>query len=236
MVKYLRCLVVVAFVFSVSGCIKNGTAPVYPPATAFFIIQASPNAPNTDIYINGSLSLPNTAYGVDTGYVFPDAGTYEFKIAETGKSSFYVTKSFALDSNTYYSIFFIDSVSKMKAVAVEDNFSVPAADSVQVRYLDFSPDLAYHAVKFSSTTTSDVLEQNGRYFNDQAISPYRADFTTLKAGIYNIDLSFIGSGTSFKTISNIELKGGKAYTIYLKGFNGGTGSQALDYAIIQHLL
>lgn len=236
MIKYLSCLAIVAFSFSVTGCLKGGITPVYPASTAFFVIQASPDAPSTDIYINGLLSLPNTAYGTDTGYVFPAPGAYEFKIAEAGKTSYYLTKSFNLDSNTYYSIFFIDSVSKMKAVAVEDNFSVPASDSVQVRYLDFSPDLAYHAVKFSSTTTTDILEENGRYFNDQVISPYRADFTTLKAGTYNIDLSFIGSGTPFKTISNIELKGGKAYTIYLKGFYGGTGTQGLNYGIIQHLL
>jgi Domain of unknown function (DUF4397) len=236
MINYLRCLVIIAFVFSVAGCIKSGSTPVYPASTAFYVIQASPNAPNTDIYINGGIALPNTAYGVDTGYVYPAPGAYEFKVAETGKTTYYLTKSFNLDSNIFYSIFFIDSVSKMKAVAVEDNFSIPATDSVQVRYLDFCPDLVYHSVKFINTTATDVFEQNGRYFNDQAISPYRADFTTLKAGIYNIELSLIGSGTPFKTISNIELKSRKAYTIYLKGFNGGTGSQALDYAIIQHLL
>jgi len=235
--KYLRCLAAfVLIAFSLTGCLKSTTPPGSAAFAAFYIIQASPDAPNTDIYINGGLSLPNTPYGTDTGYVYPEPGTYEFKIAETGKTSYYLTKSFNLDSNTFYSIFFIDSLSKMKAVAVEDNFSVPGTDSVQVRYLDFCPDLILHSVKFINIAASEVYEENGRFFNDQAVNTYRADFTTLKAGKYNIEFSLIGSGTPFKTISNFELKSGKAYTIYMKGFNSGTGTQALDHAVIQHLL
>ena len=236
MIKRLSFLLVVLSAVLLNGCLKDNSGPAAPSPAGMFIIQASPDAPNTDVYIAGQLSLQNIPYGTDTGYAYATPGNYEFKIAETGKTAFYVTQSFNLDTGVRYSIYFIDSVSKMKAVSVTDNFAVPIGDSVEIRYLDFCPDLQYHTIRFENTTTSDVFEQNGRSFNDQAIDKYRADFTTIKAGTYNIKLSLLGSGTPFKTISNVQLLGGKAYTIYLKGFYNGTGAQALDYAIIQHIL
>jgi hypothetical protein len=235
MIKRFSFLLAAFSALVLNSCTKNSSTPT-PLPTAFFVIQASPDAPNTDIYINSQLSLQNIPYGTDTGYAFAEPGVYEFKIAETGKTSYYITKAFTFDTAIYNSVFFIDSVNKMKAVAVEDNFKIPPIDSVQIRYLDFSPDLILHTVKFVHTTSSYVYEETGRSFNDQSTSAYRADFTTIKAGTYNIEFYLIGSGTPFKTISNIELSTRKAYTIYMKGFYNGAGTQALNHAVIQHLL
>ena len=96
--------------------------------------------------------------------------------------------------------------------------------------------MQYHTIRFENTTTSDVFEQNGRSFNDQVYDTYKADFTIIKAGTYNVKFFLLGSGTPFKTISNVPLLSGKAYTLYLKGFYNGAGTQAMDHAIIQHIL
>lgn len=235
MIKRLSFLLVALPVVMLNSCSKEGSGPAPSPA-GMFIIQASPNAPNTDIYINGQLSLQNIPYGTDTGYAYATPGSYQFIMAPTGTGTALITQSFNLDTGTRYSIYFIDSVSKLKAVSVVDNLAVPGGDSVGIRYLDFCPDLAYHTIRFENTTTSDVLEQNGRSFNDQSFDAYKADFTIIKAGTYNIKFFMLGSGTPFKTISNVPLLKGKEYTLYLKGFYNGTGAQALDHAIIQHIL
>ncbi|QEC66321.1 DUF4397 domain-containing protein [Panacibacter ginsenosidivorans] len=236
MIKRFSFLLVVLTAVLFSSCLKSNSGPAAPNPAGIFIVQASPNAPVTDIYINGQLSLPNITYGTDTGYAYGTPGPYELKIAEAGKTAYYVTKTFILDTGTLYSIYFIDSVSKMKAVAVADNFTIPDSDSVEVRYLDFCPDLTYHTIRFENTATSDVLELTGRSFNDQSYDSYKSDFTTIKGGTYNIKLFMLGSGTPFKTFENVQLLGSKAYTIYLKGFYNGTGTQAMGYGLIQHLL
>ena len=235
MIKRLNYLLVALSAVLLFSCSKNDTPP-QPLPTAFFVIQASPDAPNTDVYINSQLSLQNIPYGTDTGYAYALPGNYEFKVAETGKTTYYVTKAFNFDTAKLYSVYFIDSASRMKAVAVDDNFSTPNVDSVQIRYLDFSPNLIVHNVKFTNTTTSQVYEETGRSFNDQATNTDRQKFVTLKAGTYKVEFFLIGSGTPFKTIDALELKSQKAYTLYMKGFYNTVGTSGLNHAVIQHLL
>ena len=235
MIKRLNFFLVALSAVLLFSCSKNENTP-QPLPTAFFIVQASPDAPNTDIYINSQLSLQNIAYGVDTGYAYAYPGNFEFKVTQTNQTTAYVTKAFTFDTSKFYSVYFIDSASRMKAVSVADDFSVPAVDSVQVRYLDFSPNLIVHTVRFTNTTTNEVYEETGRFFNDQEANTYRQAFTTLKAGIYKVEFFLIGNGTPFKTIDSLELESQKAYTLYMKGFYNTVGTSGLNHAVIQHLL
>ena len=224
------------FNLALSSC-KLTDSSTTPPSAAFFVVHASPNAPNVDVILNGGVYVQNFAYGSDSGYFLVQPGTYNLKVAAPSGSSVYaIDANTTLEAGKYYSIFAIDSASKLKAAIVQDVLSIPGTDSVRVRFFQFSPDAPYLNAKFKNTVTTDSLQYSGRSFNDQGNSGTLTDFKTIKAGTYNLDLSTPGSGTPFQSFTNMVFISGKSYTVYLKGFYGATtGTQTLDKGIVENV-
>lgn len=229
MMKYLRSLFALLLVtLTFTACLKDSSSA--PPASAVLFTNASPNFSAFDLYVDGALSLYNIPYGTDTGYAAINPGTFKFDFTATGSTTALLTQSITFGSNIYYSIFVVDTLTKLKMVAVEDDFNTVTADSAQLRYFDFSPDAPFHTVTITNGT--DSIQYAIRSFNDQTTAT--TAFANLKSGTYSVKLSIPGSSTPFKTFDNIALTGGKIYTFYLKGLYNGTGSQSLGLGIIKH--
>jgi len=220
-------LVVVFF----SSCLKDDPPP--PAAGNIMITHASPNAPDLDMYVDAKLAAINISYGTDTGYLQINPGTFRIDFSQADSTRSLAYQTFTFESNKFYSMFVIDSLSKMKLVAMEDVFTAAVnTDSAQVRYLDFSPDAPFHSVTITNGT--DSLQYAIRGFNDQSANNGSTAFADLKSGTYDVKLSMPGSSTPFKVFSGIALTGGKRFTLYLKGFYNGTGTQAFGLGKIQH--
>ncbi|HRH50197.1 MAG TPA: DUF4397 domain-containing protein [Panacibacter sp.] len=218
-----------ALVLVVSSCKINNSNTTTPPVSSFAVVHASPDAPNLNVYANGGVVVQNFAYGSDTGYYVVQPGIYNIQMVSAATSAALVNQDVTIEPNKAYSIFAIDSLSKIKAVAVEDNFTVPSSDSVRIRFLHFSPNAPAVDILNGST----ILFSN-RNFNDQQTNAALAQFTTIAAGTYNLEVNLAGSSTSVLSLPNTVLQGGKVYTIYAKGFAGGLGTQALGVGTIIH--
>ena len=133
-----------------------------------------------------------------------------------------------LEADRNYSVFAIDSVSKIKAALVSDNLSVPAAGKAHVRFFHFSANAP--AVDIA-VTGGPVLFPN-RLFNDQSTNAAYVNFTPVDAGTYNLEVRAAGTNTVVLALPNITLTAGKIYTVFAKGFLGGAGAQALGAQII----
>jgi hypothetical protein len=75
---------------------------------------------------------------------------------------------------------------------------------------------------------------SSRAFNDQATNAGRSAFTPLDAGNYNLEVRLAGTNTVVLSLPNVALTAGKIYTVFAKGFVGGTGAQALGAQVIVH--
>lgn len=201
-----------------------------PPISSFGIVHASPDAGNVDVYVGGGAAAQNLAYGSDTGYFAVTPGTYTLQVAPTGTSNFVLSTNVSLSPGMTYSVFAIDSVSSIKAAVVEDNFTAPSTDSVRVRFLHFSPDAPAVDVAVAGGSTW----FSNRTFNDQSANPSYQSFTTIKAGVYNLEVKAAGTSTVVLPIPSITLEGGKVYTLYAKGFLAGTSTQALGVGTVVH--
>lgn len=209
-----------------------GDEPSPPPPTAFFLIHASPNAPAVDIYSDFGLYATDLTYGSDTGYFFTAPSSYELKVTPVGTTTVALSQTIEMEANRLYSIFVIDSVSKLKYAVVNDNLSTPGNDSAFVRFLHFSPNAPYSDAKIFNAT--DTLKYTGRAFNDQVADTTRFNFKQIKSGTYTLGMSVPGNSTNYAEFPGLNLQAGKTYTIYLKGFDGGTGAQALGAGTLQH--
>ncbi len=213
-----------------NSCKDDETPP--PPAgtdkAKVLITHASPNAPNVDLFVNGGSIATGVAFLANTGYKEVNAGATNIKVNATGTTTSAINADVTLVANKNYSVFAIDSLSKIKAAVVTDDLTAPAAGKAHVRFFHFSPNAP--SVDIKTGTGASLFA--ARTFNDQATTTANQAFTPVDTGTITIQVFPAGGTTSVLSIPNVSLSGGKIYTIYARGFLGGTGAQALGATII----
>jgi hypothetical protein len=202
---------------------------VMAPATArVMVVHASPNAPAVDLRVNNAVALSNVAYPANSNYSSIGAGSTNIKVSPTGTTNYVIDATVDLKSNMNYSVFAIDSVAKIKAAVVTDDLTAPAAGKAHVRFFHFSP----NAPAVDIAVTGGPVVFSNRMFNDQATNNALQNFTPLDAGTYNLEVRLAGTNTVVLSLPNLMLTAGKIYTVFAKGFVGGTGMQALGAQVI----
>ena len=188
------------------------------------VTHASPDAPAVDLLIDdvkiNSAPLP---YPANTGYLEAESGTRNIKVNVAGTTTTVINVNLPLEKDFNYSVFAIDSVSKISAIAFEDDLTSPAAGKAHVRFIHLSPNAP--AVDVAVASSGDVVFGDVSFKEGTAFSP-------LDAGTYNLDVRVAGTGTVALVLPAITLEAGKIYTVFAKGFLGGTGTQALVAEII----
>lgn len=199
-----------------------------PQQAQVMVVHASPNAPNVDVRVNNAVVLNNVAYPTNSAYLGVNAGAANFKISPTGTTTYVIDANVDLQADKAYSVFAIDSVSKIKAAVVSDNLATPASGKAHVRFFHFSP----NAPAVDIAVANGPVVFSNRSFNDQATNASRADFTPLDAGTYNLQVRLAGTNTTVLNLPGVTLTAGKIYTVFAKGFVGGTEARALGAQVI----
>ncbi len=213
---------VAVLAFSLTSC-KKEEAKEY---AKVMVTHASPDAPDVDLLVDGTkqnstaLTFPNS-----TAYLQVEAGTRNIKVNGAGSTSSVIDANidFAKDGN--YSIFAVDSFSKISAVVLEDDLTAPASGKAHVRFVHLSPDAP--AVDVAVQGASDVIFDNVSFKGNTAFTPLTADN-------YILEVRLDQNSAVVLTLPSITLEAGKIYTIFARGFAGATAgtNQALNYQII----
>ncbi len=187
------------------------------------VTHASPNAPGVDLLVDNSKQ--NTAalnFPSNTGYLQVEAGTRNIKVNVSGTSTTVINADLALSKDQNYSVFAIDSVSKISALVLTDDLTAPASGKAHVRFVHLSP---------NAPAVDVALAGGAVVFGNKAFKDYTA-FTPLDAGTYNLEVRVAGTTPPVLPLPGIVLEAGKIYTVFAKGFLGGTGAEALGAEII----
>ena len=204
-----------------SSCKKEET--VTKSYAKVLVTHASPNAPGVDLLVDNSKQ--NTAalsFPSNPGYLQVEAGTRNIKVNVSGTSTTVINADLPLSKDQNYSVFAIDSVSKISALVLTDDLTAPASGKAHIRFVHLSP----------NAPAVDVAVTGGAVvFGNKAFKDYTA-FTPLDAGTYNLEVRVAGTSTVALPLPGITLQAGKIYTVFAKGFLGGTGSEALGAEII----
>ncbi len=217
----LTAVVLLAGLAMVSSCSKDEETKTY---ANVLVAHASPNAPGVDLLVDGSkqnsaaLSFPS-----NTGYLKVESGSRNVKVNVSGTSTTVINADVALEKDKNYSVFAIDSVSKISALVLTDDLTAPASGKAHVRFVHLSPDAP--AVDVAVASSGAVV------FGNKSFKEYTA-FTPLDAGTYNLDVRVAGTSTVALVLPAITLEAGKIYTVFARGFLGGSGAQALGAEII----
>jgi hypothetical protein len=187
------------------------------------VTHASPNAPGVDLLVDNSKQ--NTAalsFPSNTGYLQVEAGTRNIKVNVSGTSTTVINADLPLSKDQNYSVFAIDSVSKISALVLTDDLTAPASGKAHIRFVHLSP---------NAPAVDVALAGGAVVFGNKAFKDYTA-FTPLDAGTYNLEVRVAGTTPPVLPLPGIVLQAGKIYTVFAKGFLGGTGAEALGAEII----
>lgn len=227
--KILGAFLTAGLALSLSGCIKKDPES---QIAQVLLVPLSPNATAVDFSINGTLYATTVNYSTTTGTVRytlpyytiePKSGAvvaYNF----TGQPSVMASVTKDMSEDKVYSTFLIDSVSKAKAVIVNDDLSDPTPGKVKIRFFHFSANTVPLDVVIQGTTSK--LFAN-RSFNDQGTNAAAEKFIEIDPGTYTFLFNNAGTGANVYTTSAQSLLPDRIYTIAARGFTGGTGTQAI---------
>jgi hypothetical protein len=218
--SFLTFMLLVSALFVFSSCDKDDDTTY----GNVLVTHASPDAPGVDLLIdNAKVNSSALTYPNNTGYLEVETGTRNVKVNVAGTSTSVINADIMVDENAYYSIFAVDAVANISAVAFEDDLTAPASGKAHVRFIHLSPDAP--AVDVAVASSGAVV------FGDVSFKEGTA-FTPLDAGTYNLDVRVAGTSTVALVLPPITLSAGKIYTVFAKGFLAGTGAQALGAEII----
>jgi hypothetical protein len=207
-----------------TGCSDDDTA-VTPGATLqgkVLAVHSSPDAPAVDLYVDGAKVGSGLAYPGNTSYLSVNAGTRAVAVKVAGTSTTVLSADLPIAANTNYSVFAVDSVSNLSALVLTDDLSAPASGKAHVRFIHLSPD---------APAVDVALAGGSVLFGNKSFKEYTA-FTPLDAGTYDLEVRLAGTSTVALPLPGIALTAGKIYTVFAKGFAGGSGAQALGAQII----
>lgn len=208
-----------------SACSKEDSTVI--PAKTYakvMVVHASPNAPAVDLLID-SVKVNTTGLGFpnNTGYLNVESGTRNINVTASGTLNSVIAANLDFTKDLNYSIFAVDSLSKISPIVLTDDLSTPAAGKAHVRFIHLSPNAP--AVDIAVASSGAVVFGNKQFKESTS-------FTPLDAGDYNLDVRLAGTSTVALVLPKITLESGKIYTIFAKGFLGATGVQALGAEII----
>lgn len=215
-------------VFQTACSVGDNGGTTNPEEGAFLMANISPDATPLNIFINNSLLDQGFAYGSYTPYYTAVAGSYALSFTNAANASV-LSNSINIEANKSYSYILIDSFSKIKSTFFEDVLVRPAADSVYIRFFNFSPNSQLFHLRDS--VANKILYTN-RSFNDQAANSTYTNFMRLKAGSYTFQL--LNQDSSRAASKQYNLEGGHIFSLFAKGFVDSTNTQAIGLGQIQN--
>jgi hypothetical protein len=225
--SYLLANIVLIVLICASSCNVNHDNS-NPQQGSFLVANVSPDATPVNIYISSSPFQQQMAYGNYTPYYSLTAGSYTISVTDASNLAV-LNSTVTFDATKLYSYILVDSFKTLKAAFVQDNFKVPGSDSIYIRFFNFSPN-SQPLTLYDSTHSTALY--SARVFNDQAFQSDFANFKGMPAGNYTFQLKqpdgkVLASGPH-------QLDGGHVFTIFAKGFVGGSGAQAVGIGQIQN--
>lgn len=171
------------------------------------IYHAAPNAPAFDISVDGRVINNNPfEYSAYSGYLNFFTGNRDFKFRSMNADNALIDTTFNFEDGKAYSLFAINTLSKIEALLVVDSAAAPADGKAMVRFINLAPDAP--AFDLAAGTTAIFT---GNKFKDAT------QFTEIDADTYTFEVKNAG-GTAVLSAKDVDILPGRFYTIITRGF------------------
>jgi len=192
--------------------------PTETPAgtAAVRVAHLSPNAPNVDVYVDGSAVLEDVAFGVVSGYLDVPEGDREVEITAAGDPETVVFSGpVSVAADTAYTVAAIGEIGEegsqpFEPLILEDDNSAPGDEMARVRLVHASPDAP--AVDVTVASSGDVLYDGVGYGE--------SGYVEVPAGDYTLEVRGDTESNDGDVVADFDLSlsGGEVYTGFAAGY------------------
>ena len=184
------------------------------------VAHTSPDAPNVDVWVDGSLAFVDVAFEEITDYAALAPGSYLVQVEPTGSGGagpFVISETLALAANKDYTVAAVNELASIEALVLEDNNTLPTAGKAHVRFVHASPD---------APAVDITLPDGTAIFSNIAFKEV-GDYTPVDAGTYDLEVRLTGTSTSVLDLMGLAFENKTVYTVFATGYATG-GTPALN--------
>jgi len=180
------------------------------------VSHMSPDAPNVDVYLDGSAVLEDVAFGTTSSYLEVGAGEHDVEITAAGDQSTSVfDDSITVEADTAYSVVAAGEISEgadqaFAPLVLEDDTSAPGSDTARLRLVHVSPDAP--AVDVTANSSGDALFDGVGYTESGTVEVPANDYTVeVRGDTESNDGDVVAD-------FDVSLNGATAYTAFAAGY------------------
>lgn len=194
-------------------------APNEPAESASLrFVQASPDAPNVDVFVDGVALLTNVPFKGTADYLVVPSGTPRITVRATATSALILDQSIPLTPGRKYTMLITGALATVGSLVREEAPTLPAGGNARLRFL--------HASIFVGNVDVYVTAPNA---DIDAISPtvsnlpYRTSSADLDvpAGAYRVRFTVTGGKIAFIDVNTLALAAGQVRTLVTVDAPGG---------------
>jgi hypothetical protein len=208
-----------------TGCSEdsNPTNNIMPKDSYLRVIHSSANAPNVDVYANGTKVLSNVPYQTASSYLKVTEGTYNIKVTPVNDTTGVIVASLNLVGDRKYTVVAPGSVTNLQnnvIVSLDTNSNTPSSGNFKLRAIHGFETAAVDVhVSQTNNFTPDAITRVVPSFPFRGITPY----LELPVGTYYVNITLPG-GTAKLLPSDFMLTGanGNIFTAVASGYNVST--------------
>ena len=195
-----------------SSCLKNSNSYYAPPVAFVSFIQASPNQPALDFYMNNNkVNLAPINYGDGLDYFRAYTGKRTLSFYSAGTMTQLFSDTATLNVNVAYSVFLTNTSATSANPAIlllTDSISKPASGKATIRFVNVSPD---------APAVDLAVKDSAAFVSNKAFKGY-SSFLPMQGGkTYTFNVLQHGTSTVLATLSNVPINTGLVYTIWFHG-------------------
>lgn len=184
------------------------------------VIHASPDAPNVDVWLDGTMVLSDVPYEAVSAYLPVPAGDHNVKVTPTGSTTPVIDADVTLTAGTAYTIAAINPVASIAAaVLVDDRTTVDGKAKLRV----------FHASS-NAPAAVDVALVGGSVLVPGLAYGTASDYLTVDPGTYDLEIRAAGDTAAALTLSATLSAGQNVTAIAFDDGDGVTVITTVDAA------
>ena len=195
-----------------SSCLKSHNSYYAPPVAFVSFIQASPNQPALDFYMNNNkVNINPVNYGDYIDYFRAYTGNRTLNFYSQGSMTKLFSDTATLNVNVAYSVFLTSTSATSASPAMlllTDSISKPASGKATIRFVNVSPD---------APAVDLAVQDSAAFVSNKAFKGYSSFLPMQGDKTYTFNVLQHGTNTVLATLSNVPINTGLVYTIWFHG-------------------
>jgi Domain of unknown function (DUF4397) len=155
------------------------------------VIHASPDAPNVDVWVDGTKVLTDVPYMAVSSYLSVPPGAHNVQVTPTGSTTPVIDANLTLDPGVAYSVAAINPVATIAAVVLTDDLTT-VAGKAKLR--------VFHASS-NAPASVDVALAGGAVLVPGLAYGTASGYLTVDPGSYDLEVRAAGSTTAALTLT-----------------------------------